>query len=306
MELRTLKYFLMVAKEQNITHAARKLHMSQPPLSRQLSQLEEELGVTLFLRGKRKIELTDEGKYLMQQARYILDMADYTAAELSQMQQREAKGTLLIGVTETCSASILPVVLPLFRQKYPKIGYDILCENSNEICRQLEEGILDIGIIRDPLDMSKFETQFLKKETWVVAVSKENHLAERKSVKMDEICSEPLFIPSRQPICDEICRWFSANSGQLNIMGKYNQVASVLPLIAENMGVCICPESVERYADHQRIAYLYLENQESTSLLYMIKQRSKMLPAAAKVFWNFLCVNFCQAEEKNFSSNRFR
>lgn len=76
MELRTLHYFLTVAQEQNITHAAQKLHMSQPPLSRQLHQLEEELGVTLFIRGKRKIELTDEGRYLMQQARYILNMAD--------------------------------------------------------------------------------------------------------------------------------------------------------------------------------------------------------------------------------------
>lgn len=289
MELRTLHYFLTVAEELNITHAAEKLHMSQPPLSRQLSQLEEELGVTLFLRGKRKMELTEEGKYLVQQARYILNMAAHTAAQLSQMQQREVKGTLLLGVTETCSASTLPAVLPLFLQKYPQITYDILCGNSNEICRKLEEGILDIGIIRDPLDLSKFESHFLKKESWIAIVGKAHPLAGRATVTVEQICGEPLFIPSRPPLYDEICGWFSEKTGEVHVLGKYNQVASVLPLIAANMGVGICPESVDRYADCQRISCLKLVEPERASRLYMVRLRNKLLPASAKAFWDVIC-----------------
>lgn len=292
MELRTLHYFLTVAQEQNITHAAQKLHMSQPPLSRQLHQLEEELGVTLFIRGKRKIELTDEGRYLMQQARYILNMAYYTAAELSLMKNCEAKGTLLLGVTETCSASVLPTVLPQFQQKYSKIKFDILCESSNEIIQKLEEGVLDIGIIREPFEMSTLETHFLKKEKWIVAVGKEHSLANCEVVTLEDICREPLFVPSRSPVFDEICQWFSENIDQPNVIGRYNQISSVLPLIAKNMGVCICPESVEQYADHQHIAYRYFQNKERASKLYMVRQKNKILPAAARFFWDYMCQIF--------------
>lgn len=288
MELRTLNYFLTVAEELNITHAARKLHMSQPPLSRQLAQLEEELGVTLFIRGKRKIELTEEGKYLMQQARYILNMASHTAAQLSQMQPGEAKGTLLLGVTETCSASTLPAVLPSFLKKYPQITYEILCGNSNEICRKLEEGILDIGIIRDPLELSKFEAHFLKKESWIAIVGREHPLAGRREIQVEELFEEPLFIPSRQPLYDEICGWFSEKAGEIRVLGKYNQVASVLPLIMANMGVGICPESVDKYADCQRISCLKLTKPERASRLYMVRMRNKLLPASARVFWEFI------------------
>lgn len=290
MELRLLYNFLKVAEEQNITHVAEKLHMSQPPLSRQLNQLEEELGVILFTRGKRKMELTEEGKYLVQQARYILNMVNHTETELSLMKTQEAKGTLLIGVTETCSASVLPVVLPQFKQKYPQIRYDILCESSTEITRKLEEGLLDIGIIREPMELSKLDIRFLKKEGWIVAVAKEHPLAEQKSVTLKDISKEPLFIPSRSSLFEEISNWFSANMGQPFVIGTYNQVASVLPLIAKNMGVCICPESVEQYADHDKIAYLHLQNHDYVSSLYMMKLKNKMLPAAARLFWDFMCM----------------
>lgn len=292
MELRTLRYFLTVAQEQNITHAAQKLHMSQPPLSRQLQQLEEELGVTLFIRGKRKIELTDEGRYLMQQARYILNMADYTAAELSLMQNCEAKGTLLLGVTETSSASVLPIVLPQFHQRYSKIEYDILCESSNEIIQKLEEGIIDIGFIREPFELSNLEAHFLKSEKWIVAVGIDHSLADYDVVTLEDICKEPLFIPSRSPVFDEICNWFSENTEKPNVIGRYNQISSILPLIAKNMGVCICHESVKQYADHQQIAYRYFQNKDRASKLYMVRQKNKILPAAARFFWDYVCQIF--------------
>lgn len=280
-----MRYFLAVAEELNITRAARRLHISQPPLSRQLSQLEEELGVTLFLRGKRKLELTEEGKYLMQQARDILNMASHTEARLSQMQKGEVRGTLLLGVTETCSASILPAVLPLFREKYPGVSYDILCGSSNEVCRKLEEGILDIGIIRDPFNLEKFESHFLKKESWMAVVGKGHPLEKQKEITPEELAGASLFVPSRPPLYEEICGWFG---GEAKVLGKYNQVASILPLIAENMGVGICPESVDCYADSQRVTCLKLVKPERTSCLYMVRQTGRLLPAGGRVFWDFL------------------
>ena len=200
MELRTLKYFLTVASELNITKAARKLNISQPPLSRQLSLLEEELGVQLFVRGKRRIQLTEEGKYLAQQAEHILNLAEHTAQQLEEMKQQTVKGTLLLGVTETCSASVLPAILPDFKTFYPQISYDIWCGNSNDVCRRIKEGITDIGIIRAPLDEQNFETVFLKTETWIAIVSRQHPLAGQTGVSLERLSREPLFIPSRQPL----------------------------------------------------------------------------------------------------------
>lgn len=288
MELRTLQYFLTVAEEQNITRAAERLHMSQPPLSRQLSQLEAELGVTLFRRGKRKTELTEEGKYLVQQARSILNMAAYTEMELQHMQNSEARGTLLLGVTDTCGFSILPSVLPEFRQKYPKIGYDILCEGSSEIMRKLDEGLLDVGIIREPFETLRLEVHYLKKGSWVVLVSNANLLARRSSVSLADICAEPLFVPSRSPIFEEICSWFTESQLEPNIIGMYSQTSGILPLIAENMGICICPESAGQYADGRKLSVIPLENKEKASKIYMVREKHKIPSAAARLFWNHM------------------
>ncbi|WP_125143870.1 LysR family transcriptional regulator [Clostridium transplantifaecale] len=297
MELRTLKYFLTVAAELNITHAAHKLNISQPPLSRQLSQLEEELGVQLFVRGKRKIQLTEEGKYLAQQAEHILNLAEHTAKQLNLMKQETVKGTLLLGVTETCSASVLPAILPGFKTLYPQISYDIWCGNSNDVCRRIKEGIADIGIVRAPLEQQKFETVFLKTETWIAIVSKNHPLAKEACVSLERLSREPLFIPSRQPLQREILNWFSSASESYQIFALYNQLAGIIPLIAQNTGVAICPESVKLYTDDRRLAYLKITEPEPTSHLYMICGRNRLLPAGAKAFWNYVKQSFSEADE---------
>ena len=292
MELRTLKYFLTVASELNITKAARKLNISQPPLSRQLSLLEEELGAQLFDRRKRRIQLTVEGQYLPQQAEHILILAEHTAQQLEEMKQQTVKGTLLLGVTETCSASVLPAILPDFKTFYPQISYDIWCGNSNDVCRRIKEGITDIGIIRAPLDEQNFETVFLKTETWIAIVSRQHPLAGQTGVSLERLSREPLFIPSRQPLQSEILNWFSSASESYQIFALYNQLAGIIPLIAQNTGVAICPESVKLYTDDRRLAYLKITEPEPTSHLYMICGRNRLLSAGAKAFWNYVKLSF--------------
>ncbi len=288
MELRTLQYFLTVAQELNITHAARKLNISQPPLSRQLAQLESELGVTLFIRGKRKIQLTEEGKYLAQQAEHILNMANHTTQQLTQMGEQIVKGFLSIDVTETCSASILPDIIPTFQKRYPLISYDIWCGNSNDICQRLEQGIAEIGFIREPFNSSNFETVSLKKETWIAVVSKDHPLAAQTTIQLDELCEEPLFIPSRQPLQSEIHNWFLEISKPCHVFCLYNQISSIIPLIISNMGIAISPISVKRYTDNGKLAYLNIISPEYISYLSMIRKRHHVLPTNAQVFWDFV------------------
>lgn len=130
------------------------------------------------------------------------------------------------------------------------------------------------------------------------AVIREKPLAECENVTLKDISEEPLFIPSRSSLFEEISQWFSENMGQPFVIGTYNQVASVLPLIAKNMGVCICPESVEQYADHDKISYLHLKNHDYVSSLYMMKLKNKMLPAAARLFWDFMCTSEIRYQQK--------
>lgn len=287
MELRTLRYFLTVAEEKNITHAAQKLNISQPPLSRQLSQLEEELGVALFIRGKRHIQLTEEGKYLAQQAQHILNMAEQTRQQLTEMKGQEVKGMLLLGVTETCSASILPSVLPQFRARFPQVSYDIWCGSSSDIGQRIEQGILDIGIIREPLSMENFEARYLADEAWIAITGKAHPLAASRSVTLEQLCREPLFIPSRQPLQNEIHNWLATLSGSYEIAGMYNQISSIIPLITGNMGVAICPESVKKYTDDRLLSYLNIRKPKLITGLYMIAARSRLKTPAAKAFWEY-------------------
>lgn len=287
MELRTLKYFLAAASELNITHAAKKLNISQPPLSRQLAQLEEELGVCLFIRGKRRLQLTEEGKYLVQQAEHILSMAEHTEQQLALMKNQAVKGTLFLAVTETCSVSILPSVLPDFKIHYPQIRYDIWCGNSSDVCRRIEEGVADIGIVRAPLEEQKFKSAYLKNDAWIAIVGRHHPLASQSSVTLKRLSREPLFIPSRQPLQNEIYSWFAAVSEPYEITAVYNQFACVIPLIAQNIGAAICPESVRHYTDENRLAYLTITEPERSSKLYLICRRGEFLPARARAFWNF-------------------
>lgn len=294
MELRTLRYFLTVAEEQNITHAARKLNISQPPLSRQLSQLEEELGVALFIRGKRHIQLTEEGKYLAQQARHILNMTEQTCQQLIQMKDETIKGMLLLGVTETCSASILPVILPEFRRLYPQVSYNIWCGSSNDIGEGIHQGILDIGIIREPLSMENFETGYLCNEAWIAITGKSHPLSRASSVTLEQLCSEPLFIPSRQPLQNEIRNLLASFSISYEIAGMYNQISSIIPLISVNMGIAICPESVKKYTDDRRLSYLNISKPQLITGLYMIRAQNRLKTPAAKAFWDYVTATLSQ------------
>ncbi len=288
MELRTLQYFLAVAREKNITHATQKLNMAQPPLSRQLQQLEEELGGPLFIRGKRKLQLTQEGEYLVQQAEAILNLATLTKEHVLEMRENTMKGMLSICATETCSSSIFPEIIPHFQSQFPQIRYDIWCGSSNDVCDRVEQGISDIGFLRSPFHNSNLESVSLKTEPWIAVVSHEHPLGSLKSVTLKDLYQYPLMIPSGEPLQGEIRHWISDGHYSLQILCLYNQVSSILPLISQNIGIAICPESVKRDPSSQNYVYLEIADKPYISELYMIRKRNQVLPPTAKVFWEWV------------------
>lgn len=168
MELRVLNYFLMVAREENITKAASLLHLTQPTLSRQLMQLEEELGVQLFTRSKHRIVLTDDGMLLRRRAEELVSLAEKTKEEL-QHQQKELSGKVYIGSGELQSSQFLAQLIFAFRQKHPLVQFELYSGHSDNIKERIEQGLLDVGLLQEPVDISKYD--FLRtpmKEKWGV------------------------------------------------------------------------------------------------------------------------------------------
>ena len=182
MELRVLNYFLMTAREENITKAAKLLHITQPTLSRQLMQLEEELGATLFERGKHSITLTEDGKLLERRAQEILELAEKTKEEFLQ-KESSLTGELSVGSGELRSSRFLAQLLASFQKEHPLVRYEIYSGNSDNIKERIEQGTLDLGILVEPVDMSKYEFLRLpEKETWGILVREDSKLAEKEKV----------------------------------------------------------------------------------------------------------------------------
>ena len=193
MELRILQYFLMVAREENITRAAKQLNMTQPTLSRQLMQLEDELGKPLFIRGIRIIELRDDGVLVCRRAEEILSLVNKRDKEITQSEELMV-GNIMIGTGIFCSSqTFLSNVIEEFHEEYPLVKFDIYTGNADLIKERIDQGLVDIGILLEPVDISKYNhIRIPLQEKWGVIASKENKLAFEKEVLGVYISGHPL------------------------------------------------------------------------------------------------------------------
>ena len=288
MDIKSLQYFLEVAREENITRAAQKLCIAQPPLSRQLQKLEEELGVQLLIRGKRRVQLTEEGVFLKQQAEEIIALMERTKYQLG-MVKSSTYGTVSIAVTESCGAGVMCSLIRKFHEIYPGIHFQILAGSGDEVNRRLEQNLADIGIMREPFDMETYDREFLKSEPWLAVMGKETPLAREtgKTVPLSRLGGEDLIIPARLPIQEEINSWFNDAAQERNIFCVYNSPAALIPLVESGAAVAICPESVKSFAGGRRLVFKPIVEPRKDSRLYLVKKRRQMMPLAAQLFWEF-------------------
>ena len=288
MDIKSLQYFLEVAREENITRAAQKLCIAQPPLSRQLQKLEEELGVQLLIRGKRRVQLTEEGVFLKQQAEEIIALMERTKYQLG-MVKSSTYGTVSIAVTESCGAGVMCSLIRKFHEIYPGIHFQILAGSGDEVNQRLEQNLADIGIMREPFDMETYDREFLKSEPWLAVMGKETPLAREtgKTVPLSRLGGEDLIIPARLPIQEEINSWFNDAAQERNIFCVYNSPAAIIPLVESGAAVAICPESVKSFAGARRLVFKPIVEPRKDSRLYLVKKRRQMMPLAAQLFWEF-------------------
>ncbi len=236
MEIRVLKYFLLVAREENITKAANLLHLTQPTLSRQLMQLEEELGVQLFRRSKHHIILTEEGMLLRRRAEEIVALADKTKDDL-QHREEQLTGTIAVGSGELQSSRFLTQLLTAFQEKNPLVRFAIYSGNSDNIKERIERGLLDVGLLQEPVDISKYS--FVRTpcwEQWGVLVRDDSELAARENVSPAELASVPLILPERESVQNELFNWFGSYAEGLHITATGNLLYNLASLVRASGG----------------------------------------------------------------------
>ena len=240
MELRVLKYFLTVADEGNITRAADILHVTQPTLSRQLIELEDELGTALLIRGKRSVTLTDEGFLFKQQAEMIVELSDKLEHTFKDKEDVVC-GTIRIGASEAVGCRALALYMKEFREKYPDVQFDLYNGMADNIKEMLERGLLDLGLVLEPVDTAKFEyVRLPQKETWGLLLRKEHELAEKETLTVEEIRQYPLIMPGRENAKNEVLHWLQCEESHLNIPAYYNLLSNAALLVEAGMGCAVC------------------------------------------------------------------
>lgn len=240
MELRVLKYFLMTAREENITKAAGLLHITQPTLSRQLMQLEDELGVKLFNRSNHNIKLTEEGMLLRRRAQEIISLEEKAKTELSG-NNGELAGEISIGCGETRNMDFLSARIAAFREKYPLVRFAIYTANADDIKERIERGLIDLGLMMEPVDISKYAfVRMPVREQWAVMVKEDSPLAEKEFVTPKDLVGTPLIFVYRQSIKDTFAGWFGKYYDNLEIAATYNLVRNAVNMVQNGVGSALC------------------------------------------------------------------
>lgn len=239
MELRVLKYFLAVAREENITKAAALLHLTQPTLSRQLMQLEEELRVQLFRRSRYHIELTEDGMLLRRRAQELVDLAEKTTREFT-MRETELMGEIAIGAGETRSMSFLSRAMVSFRERYPKVTFRIFSATADDVKERLDTGLLDMGLLTEPVDVGRYAFCRMKeRDRWGVLVRLDSPLAGLDSVTPDDLEQVPLIISGRERVQRELANWFGDRWERLQIAASFNLILNAANMVRYGVGTAL-------------------------------------------------------------------
>ena len=243
MEFRILRYFLAVAREGSITKAAASLHVTQQTLSRQIKDLEEEIGQQLLIRGSHDVSLTAEGMILRKRAEEIIDMVAKTKAEFNS-DQNNVTGEVYIGGGETQGMRLIAGVIKELRKKYPEIRYHFYSGNAENISERLDKGLLDFGIFIQPSDLSKYDSVTLPvKDTWGVIMPENCELAQKQFVTRQDLIGKPL-ICSQQAIRkmmpdNQFRDWFGDDFDKMNIIATYNLVFNAALLAEQGIGYVV-------------------------------------------------------------------
>lgn len=287
MEFRVLQYFLAIAREETISKAAESLHITQPTLSRQMKGLEEQLGKQLFIRGNRKINLTEEGILLRQRAEEIISLVEKTESEIMHS-DTTISGDIYIGSGETEGMRILAKVIDTCHKEYPKIKFHLYSGNSQDVVEKIENGLIDFGVLIEPADISKYD--FIKipvKDKWGVLMRKDSPIASLKSITADTLKKLPLTCSSQEIVKNEISGWLNDDYNKLNIVATYNLIYNASLLVEEGSGYALGLDKLINTSGNSKLCFIPLEPKLEVGLT-LIWKKYHLFSKAASYFLNQL------------------
>ncbi len=289
MEIRVLRYFLTVVREGSITKASEVLHITQPTLSRQLAQMEEELGVKLFGRGSRKITLTNEGILLCRRAEEILQLVDKTEKELVE-QDEQIEGKISIGCGEIAAVQLLSNLFQTFRKKYSRVNFDLFTATADLVKEQMDKGLLDIGLLLEPVDKEKYDFIRLdREENWVVLMRPDDPLAQKESVTAKDLSVRPLILPRRLSVQSELASWFGNYYNNLNIVFTSNLSTNGAVMVSHGLACSLVIEGAVPFWDPSKITYRPLNPPLTATSVLAWKRGQPFSLAATKFIEHMKC-----------------
>lgn len=296
MEIRVLRYFLAIAREGSITNAANFLHVTQPTLSRQIHDLEEELGQKLFTRGSHSMSLTAEGMVLRKRAEEILSMVDKTEAEFDHM-KNTIGGEIYIGAGETDAVKLVAQIVKELRESYPGIHYHLYSGSSEDVTEKLDKGLLDFGILLQPANITKYDyINIPAKDTWGVLMRKDSPLAQQKAIRKEDLLGVPL-ICSRQAISREqsenkFADWFGEIFDKLDIVTTFNLSYNAALMVDAGIGYAvIIDKKMVNTSENSSLCFRPLEPQLDSGL-NIVWKKYQVFSSAAEIFLERLRQDF--------------
>ena len=248
MELRHLRYFMAVAEELHFGRAAERLHIAQPPLSQQIRQLEEELGVQLFQRTKRSVKLTETGWAFLAEARRTLEQTQH-AIQVAQRTERGEQGRLLLGFVGSATCGILPKLLREFREQFPAIALSLHELTTSQQLQALHEQRIHLGVLHPPVSQEIFATEPFSQEALVVALPERHHLAQQTSLSLAALANDPFVLPPRHlgtGFYDTIISLCQQAGFSPQVRQEAIQMQTIIGLVAAGFGVSLVPASMQQ------------------------------------------------------------
>ncbi|WP_148408781.1 LysR family transcriptional regulator [Murimonas intestini] len=294
MEIRVLRYFLEAAREGNITKAAGRLHISQPTLSRQLKELEEELGKKLFIRSNYSIKLTDEGMLLRKRAEDILDMVDKTTDEFKSLDDING-GDIHIGCAESENIKYFSRIMKKIQEKYPRIRCHFYSSGTDAVNERIERGLLDFAIIVQEVDLSKYN--YLKmpsSDTWGLIMRKDSPLAQKPFIQPEDLLDHPL-ICSRQSMTEEMQKWLGEMLDKLNIIATYDLLFNASVMVREGLGYALGFDNIIYTGQESPLCFRPL-NPALQSPMYIIWKKYQVFTPVASVLLEEMKKQFSDAD----------
>lgn len=282
MDLRVLRYFLMVAKEQSFTKAAEQLNITQPTLSRQLAALEKELGVKLFRRGGHSITLTNEGLLLKRRALEIVDLEDKILSEFKG-DNEAIEGKITIGCGEFNAVEILAKICGSYREKYPLVQFALHTGTADHISEMMNKGLVDIGIFLEPVNTEGFDyIRIQGSDHWVVTIKADDPLAVKDVITKKDLIGLPLILPERTNIQSELANWFGRDFSRLNVAFTSNLGTNAGVMAIHGLGYPVSVEGAVRYWNRELLVQKRLSPEIKTSTVIAWRRNIPYSPVVSR------------------------